>query len=758
MRTLNNIIMLTSILILYITSYSQNFRVLLDDYKKECQKLDKLYANNEILSVSQIKEIDRIKRNISQIKKKLKTQNLIKPSKIINITSKKLDDNFDLLDFYVYDWSEQTYRIVSRLRCKTKIYTSSVKLRYNFYNNNALVGTDYSYFDYETYGYSGMTPFQISFLETFTDKVDFDSVSFQISYSIQDGTDDIFWDQILEIESNEIVEGEYLNHWFGVVRNKSNFSVKFPKIFACFFKDSAMIDLDHTYLDVGIDSFPAHSTAVFDSYIELPDEYDKIKYYLNYALYSLNGYDNIPPNWPLCTELSYSGKERTNIPFNMFLIDKEDEQIQVQIDWGDNSDLVWSNFFPSRSICPLLHSYTQAGTYHIRIKAKDISNKESTWSDSLKVEILSVNELSILPKILKTGIYKKYYKDTLKVEGGIPPYYWKIYNGELPKGLTLNQLNGMIFGAPTTSGVYDFSIIVEDAGIPSVSDTALFNITINNNPPYLTSTDSVDAFEHNEFQYTARAIDPDDNIIYYDFINYPHWLIPSDSTISGIPSEGSTDTSFIVIASDGELSDTLIVNVTVIPVNDSPKIVNINDFTFRNDQSFSINLDTCVIDQDDSVSVMAWQISPSDTNLKINIENHIAIFTAPNWEGETNVKFKVTDLEGASDSVIVKATVNYPSSINVISNKIPDSFLLEQNYPNPFNMETNIIFGISNPSFVAINIFNLKGERIAEIFRGKKRPGFYTITWNAFDSPSGLYIIKMEVNSLIFTKKCILLK
>jgi len=81
MRRLKNFMMLIFILILYITSYSQNFRVLLDDYKKECQKLDKLYANNEILSVSQIKEIDRIKRNISQIKKKLKTQNLIKPSK-----------------------------------------------------------------------------------------------------------------------------------------------------------------------------------------------------------------------------------------------------------------------------------------------------------------------------------------------------------------------------------------------------------------------------------------------------------------------------------------------------------------------------------------------------------------------------------------------------------------------------------------------------------------------------------------------------
>ena len=554
---------LITFFLFYVISFAQNSSGLFKDYKKECQKLDKLFSERKALKLSEIQDVNQIKYNIFRLEKELKKRKSSEGTNIYKIESKILDNNFELLDFYMYDWTTESYRVVARLRCKTKLYSDYVKLRHNFYKNNSLVGTDYTYIDYESYGSAGMLPYHTSFLETFTDKVDFDSIAFEISYSFYN-SEDILWDQILELESNEIVEGTYINQWFGSVKNTSNYSVKYPKIFACFFKDENMIDLNYTYLDVENDSLPANTSGMFDSYIDLPEDYDEIKYYLNYSLNSLNGSGNITPNWPVFTQMSYSGSARTNISFDMFLIDHENDPIQVQVDWGDGSSLNWSNSFSSRTVSSITHTFTQAGTYSIKSKSKDVSSPESSWSDCLKVEILPVPELSIITEHLKSGTYHNIYRDTVKVEGGITPYFWNIHEGNLPGGLLLNQNSGLISGNPSASGTFDFSIIVTDGGTPSESDTAAFSITIVNNPPYFISSDSVSISEHDELFYTARALDPENNTINYSFENYPHWLTPSDSTISGTPPEGATDTSFVVIASDGELTDILFVHITII--------------------------------------------------------------------------------------------------------------------------------------------------------------------------------------------------
>ena len=90
---------------------------------------------------------------------------------------------------------------------------------------------------------------------------------------------------------------------------------------------------------------PPNTTCYYDKHIDLPSDYDKIKYYLHYSLYSLEGSGNITSNWPTFTQLKYSGQERTQIQFNMFLIDHDNDQIDVQVDWNDNSNLIWQGPF-----------------------------------------------------------------------------------------------------------------------------------------------------------------------------------------------------------------------------------------------------------------------------------------------------------------------------------------------------------------------------------------------------------------------------
>ena len=277
-------------------------------------------------------------------------------------------------------------------------------------------------------------------------------------------------------------------------------------------------------------------------------------------------------------------------------------------------------------------------------------------------------------------------------------------------------------------------------------------------PPQIVSAGSATAYEDSFFTYTARAIDPEDSVVTYAFHHYPGWLTPIDSTISGIPREGAKDTSFMVIASDGELSDTLKVAVTVIPINDPPQIINLSDFTFVNNQSYIINLDTCVTDPDHLPKSLFWQITGFDTNLTIILDNRIATFTAPNWSGTANVQLKVTDPDGASDSMLVNVTVNLPSSVSDLAKHKPKNFILNQNYSNPFNSQTTISFGLPKPTEVTISIFNLNGQLVLELINGRERAGYHSLIWDASDISAGMYIIRMIAGDFVQSRKCVVLK
>ncbi len=545
--------------------YSQSNDELIQELKVLNERLDSLYGNSKRLSksVNLTNEIIKIKNKISRTKKKLHAVSNDLNNPVYFDNNIYLDHNVDLLDFYVYEYSNSYYEVHARIKNKQKKYLEWVKLRYNLYSNGSFIGTDYSYIDFESYGYSGISPYKYSFIETYIDKADFDSISYEIQYDVENGQDDILWDQILDLESVVIQPSGNYYEWEGVVNNDYNYSMKFPKIFACIFKDSNMVCCDFTYLDVQNDSLPANSSGIFDSYIDLPTNYDEIKYYLQYALYSLEGSDNLPPNRPIFTENSYSGHSRENIPFDIFVIDPNGNSPDLLLDYGDGSPMNWEGGFYSGYNASIEHAFTADGQFFIKAKSKDNSALESDWSDSVIVDITQSSAPQLIQSDFDSARYKNYYSKQLNASDGIPPYSWHITNGSLPDELNLNSSSGFISGLPTKSGNYEFTITVSDAGTPSLSDESEYSMYVINNHPVITSNDTVKAYINTQITYTAAATDPEGNTLSYDFIHYPSWLSETNSTLSGTAPGTAMDTYFSVIASDGELSDTLKVALIV---------------------------------------------------------------------------------------------------------------------------------------------------------------------------------------------------
>jgi hypothetical protein len=54
-------------------------------------------------------------------------------------------------------------------------------------------------------------------------------------------------------------------------------------------------------------------------------------------------------------------------------------------DWGDGTISEWVGPFGSGLTATAQHSWTEKGTYSVRVKAKDIQGDESNWSEPLSV-------------------------------------------------------------------------------------------------------------------------------------------------------------------------------------------------------------------------------------------------------------------------------------------------------------------------------------------------------------------------------------
>jgi len=89
---------------------------------------------------------------------------------------------------------------------------------------------------------------------------------------------------------------------------------------------------------------------------------------------------------------------------------------------------------------------------------------------------------------------------------------------------------------------------------------------------------------------------------------------------------------------------------------------------------------------------------------------------------------------------------------------LPTEYALFQNYPNPFNPLTTIRYDVSRTGPVSLKVFDLLGREMATLVQGTVPTGSYTITWDAENLPSGLYLCRMDAGEFVQTRKMVLLK
>jgi dienelactone hydrolase len=130
--------------------------------------------------------------------------------------------------------------------------------------------------------------------------------------------------------------------------------------------------------------------------------------------------------------------------------------------------------------------------------------------------------------------------------------------------------------------------------------------------------------------------------------------------------------------------------------------------------------------------------------------------------GATGITYPLTlkriELQIAVDKVegtVTRGTIyvdnlrlSYPAGVTNVeaSLRVPEAFSLEQNFPNPFNPSTIIRYELPARSRVAITIFNVLGQQIAELINTEQSSGSHETVWNA-RAATGLYFYRIEAVS-----------
>ncbi len=93
----------------------------------------------------------------------------------------------------------------------------------------------------------------------------------------------------------------------------------------------------------------------------------------------------------------------------------------------------------------------------------------------------------------------------------------------------------------------------------------------------------------------------------------------------------------------------------------------------------------------------------------------------------------------------------------------PTSFILQQNYPNPFNPATTIQYVLPRNGFVRLAVYNISGQLVRTLVKGKELTGTHTVSWNGMDEQgmsvsSGIYFYCLEIGNLKSTRRMLLMK
>lgn len=106
----------------------------------------------------------------------------------------------------------------------------------------------------------------------------------------------------------------------------------------------------------------------------------------------------------------------------------------------------------------------------------------------------------------------------------------------------------------------------------------------------------------------------------------------------------------------------------------------------------------------------------------------------------------------------VHNSLDVPSAIEDVNERIPTGFNIYENYPNPFNPTTQIRYDVSKAANVCITVYDIIGRHVRTLVNAENTPGHYAVTFDASNLASGLYLYRMNAGNFEQIRHMMLIK
>ena len=91
------------------------------------------------------------------------------------------------------------------------------------------------------------------------------------------------------------------------------------------------------------------------------------------------------PNKPTQPSGSSSGKPGVSYTYQTSTVDPDGDLVYFMWDWGDGTPLTWVGPYNSGQNVTASHIWSAKGIFNVKVKAKDVTDAESLWSDPLPI-------------------------------------------------------------------------------------------------------------------------------------------------------------------------------------------------------------------------------------------------------------------------------------------------------------------------------------------------------------------------------------
>lgn len=332
-----------------------------------------------------------------------------------------------------------------------------------------------------------------------------------------------------------------------------------------------------------------------------------------------------------------------------------------------------------------------------------------------------------------------------------------------PHWLTMDSISGVLQGIPDGYSVGDTTVLLEatDGFVTIQQSFELKIVHVNHAPIFLSSTDSV-AKVDSLYRFQLYAFDKDsflfNDILRYRLFDGPDWMtIDSVSgVIIGVPSESDIGKHLVIAEAYDRNGSSSEVEWAVTVGR-----------AFRPPTAFALenptHQDTLTLFKTPLMRTFTWS-KANDPDSQDTLLYHFRIYgpgldTVFHGIKDTNVTFSGIVFQENSkyywtvkvfDGMFTVSSIDtfYFHTTKRFSNQtfeeLPKSFELFQNYPNPFNPNTILRFQVPEESEVILDIYNILGQKVQRIYKGRLPAKYFEIDWKAEGKASGIYIIRME--------------